>query len=199
MVRIILDLDEVLTDFVGGACRAWDADPKKVINCWSPGVWNDLAPAVSHAIGRPAPLSDDELWARLNGMGEGFWLGLKPLPWFDAVLDLVQSVTDDWFIVTSPGRSPSGYAGKAEWLRRTFGPDFDRFAVTPHKHVFAAPETLLLDDCDANCHRFLHDPKSGRPTGGQAVVFPRRWNHLYDYAADPLPVVRDTLYRKLDR
>ena len=89
-MKIFLDVDEVLADFVGGACAVWGTTEAEVLPYWEPGVWN-MIPPLSRALGLPVTLTEEEFWAAIVERGDRFWLNLRPLPWAGRVIDLVQS------------------------------------------------------------------------------------------------------------
>jgi hypothetical protein len=71
-VRLIVDLDEVFADFVGGVLRDWGVAYHTALDHWEPGYWS-VVPALSRALGRPGtgrngeyvgPLTDGEMWDR---------------------------------------------------------------------------------------------------------------------------------------
>ncbi len=182
-MRILLDLDEVLTDFVGGSCRSFRVDKAKVLENWTPGEWSCVEPI---AKAKGFRLTDEFFWAVIHQQGEAFWENLEPLPWAAQVLDLVKSLTDDWHIISAPSLCPTSYGGKVKWLKKYFGKDFDRFAITPHKHIFAGKGTLLIDDRESNVTDFI-------AAGGDALVFPRLHNSLYTLRNDPVGHLRRML------
>lgn len=183
-MRIFLDMDEVLTDFVGGACKAWGAEPAAVLAEWEEGKW-DIVPPLSRALGREPLLTQDEFWRPIND-NVLFWAGLKVLPWAQEVVALVRSLTDDWHVVSSPSYCDTSYMGKVQWLKRFFGPRFNRFCITPHKYCFAQPGTVLIDDRDSNVKSFIR-------AGGAGIVFPRYHNSCHGLKNDPLAFVSDQL------
>lgn len=193
-MRILLDMDEVLVNFVDGALAAWGVERAPVLEHWTPGRW-DMVPPLSKALGLAEPMSNNRFWSRLEG--DSFWLGLEPLPWFDDLLQLITNYTDDWHIVTSPSLCPTSYDGKVKWLKTKFGKSFDRFAITPHKYLFAGPDTVLIDDRDRNIEEFAG-------AGGIGVVFPSHHNseHRVANGADWLmriPAPLEYVNRRLDK
>ena len=179
--RMILDMDEVMVDFVGGALRAHGWTRKRLYAAWPPGEWDMAA---------PMGLTLEEFWAPLTAAGENFWTGLEPHPWLPRLLALVEGLTKDWYIVSSPSQCSSCHAGKARWLKTRFGPHFDRFAITPHKHLFANPDTLLIDDRDETVRRFTD-------YGGVGLVFPARHNRLHRLADDPVRYLETVLKKEV--
>lgn len=190
MIKIFVDLDEVLVDFVGAACREWGTTKEQVVKHWTPGVWG-IEPFLGKTLGRgeDAPLTTEEFWTRINGKVE-FWEQLQPLPWADDVLALVSSVTDDWYIVSSPTNCETCHTGKVRWLKRRFGQTFNRFALWPHKHLLAQPGTILIDDAEHNVDSFERAGKGY----SRGVLFPHIGNSRYRRATDPLEAVRDSLH-----
>ena len=187
-IRILLDMDEVLVDFIGGVCRLFGITRKELEEHWIPGEWDIFLP-LCKAISRT--MSSDEFWGKINERGETFWLGLDTMPWINELLKLVQSLTDDWHIVTSPSHLPCSYSGKVKWLKNWFGPDFDRFAITPHKEIFACKNVILVDDRQENVIRF-------REAGGEGILFPTQGNSLHKFTDNPLHYVTPVLESKIN-
>jgi len=173
ITRILLDMDEVITDFTGGACRVHGWTRQELEAERSPGEWD---------ITKPMGITQDEFWAPINAAGSDFWFGLQPLPWIYDVLHMMDSLTDKWFILSSPAWGSASYIGKVLWLKRFFGHKFDRFCITPHKYLLAKEGALLIDDSPHNVETF-------RSAGGRALLFPSRGNDLYRWADDPVPAL----------
>lgn len=180
-IRVLIDMDEVLCDFVGAALR---------VHGWSRDQFNAL-----HVKGRwdmtiTLGLTAEQFWRPINREGSHFWEWLKPLPWYREVLAQVKSLTDDWLLVTSPGLcakwncpDSASYLGKAEWIKKHLGNDaLTRYVPTIHKHALANNNTILIDDSFDNCTKF-------RQHGGGAIVFPTLHNHLWYISGDPMSVV----------
>lgn len=180
-MEIFLDLDEVLVDFLGGACRAHGLTHLEMIRVYGDSVWTGekfIRPIVGDA---------------------DFWTGLKPFEWADELIALVQRYDSAFHIVTCPletltdaGHCQASYTGKVRWMKQFFGPRFDRFLITPHKYKVAKPGAVLIDDSPPNCNRFVADEK-GRATGGKAVLFPHRRNDNRHAMTDPVAYVRESL------
>lgn len=169
--RIFLDMDGVMVDFDSGACAAHGVTPAWLAERRTPGQWS---------IVDPLGVSLDTFWDRINDQGETFWLGLQPQPWLRELLHLVDTITDDWYVVSSPDEAAVGavYSGKVKWLKRYFGKSFNRFIPTPHKHLLAG-NGILIDDHQTNVNEFVRH-------GGQAVVFPSIGNNLYPHRDRPV-------------
>jgi len=175
-MQIILDMDEVLVDFVGGVAKLYDTTREAVREKQTPGVWD-----IAHTFDVSAPT----LYRNVYKVGLGFWLKLEPLPWIDELIELVEQFDPDWQIATSPNRAADSYFGKACWLKNYFGTDFDRFVITPHKHLFAKEGTVLIDDKEENVQKF-------KAAGGRGIVFPTKGNCCH-HIEEPLEFVRGSL------
>lgn len=181
-MRIFLDMDDVLVDFKGGWCNfnGRKRDCPETQEHWR--VWS--------AGGDTSRFSQEFFFNGIDG-NEDFWTGLEPLPWMEDLVSLVDQVSPDWHVITSPGPCDTTYSGKVKWLKRYFGNFFDRFCITPHKYLFAQPGTLLIDDRESNVRGFI--THEGKLTGGQALVFPRDYNCLHRWAHAPLTLLRTLL------
>ncbi len=176
----LLDMDGVLVDFVGGACRHFGVaspyhDPK---NLGQSRLYELLS------------LSKEELYAPL---GEEFWANLEPTAECFVIVDMVQRHfgRDRVCILTSPISTHGCYEGKMRWLRRHLPQFSRRFLVGPVKEFAAGPHRWLVDDSDSNIDAFVHPD-----WGGRAVQVPRPWNRLHHLAGCVLPsMVRDLGYR----
>lgn len=189
--RILLDLDEVLADFVGGCCRIHGVSREELERHWPPGQWSIVEP-LGKALAEKGKLAEDydwnedDFWLEINYYSPQFWSTLEPTPWAKELVKLVESFTKDWHIVSAPSRSPESYTGKVRWLKAFFGQRFDRFALTPHKEIFACHNVVLIDDREENTRKFAE-------AGGWGVPFPSRHNSKHEKAANALEEVKSVL------
>lgn len=193
-LRIYLDLDDVLADFIGGVCRAWHVATPDLLWHWTPGRWGitpPLSDCLAHLGYHPAgwQLTEEEFWGRINGREE-FWSGLDALPWAGQVVQAVKEVADSWMTVTSvTSKCPSAYSGKVKWLQAYFGKDWAwNLHLTNHKEDLARPGTVLIDDMEETVRKF-------RAMGGAGIVFPRHHNSLHHYKHDPVSYIRSRLHQ----
>lgn len=185
-LRILLDLDCVLADFIGAACRVHGFTVQEVRRFHPLGHYGlDLPLGLAKGLGRG--MTAEEFWEPIN-RGPGFWEGLKPLPWAQKLADAVRAKTDDWWIITSPSRCPTCVYEKTMWLARFFGTGrwFDRMEPVTKKSLLAKPGVVLIDDFDHNVDEF-------RSEGGQAILFPAWHNVAHRHHANPLPSVLEQL------
>jgi len=162
ITRILLDVDGVLADFVGGVCRAFDRDPKQVIDAWPAGTYD-----VVNALG----ITKREFWSRLDGLGAGFWDELEVYPWATEFYERLSDYAPVT-LLTSCSRDPGSAAGKVSWIKRLFGKDFRSYLIGPDKIACAHPGALLIDDYERNTSEI-------EDAGGNSVLFPRVWNSHY--------------------
>jgi 5'(3')-deoxyribonucleotidase len=171
-----LDMDGVLTDFVGAACRA-HGKSNPYDDAAAQGVW-----AMETLWG----MSGKEFWAPCNG--EGFWDRLEKTPEAD---DIVKLITDTFGVenvalLTAPSMSGFCIPEKRLWIRRNYPQLEGGMIFTAAKKFLAGPDRLLIDDRDKNIEDF-------RLFGGKAVTVPRPWNRMHALSDKPLEV----LYRVL--
>lgn len=185
-------MDNVLVDFDRGAAAAHGVSIEAVNAerfALFPGQWDLLGP-IGYAKGLGRALTIYEFWEPIHERGEAFWTDLLPLFWNGSARDMPTLLTDvlglPFHVVSAPSRLACSYSGKVKWLKDYFGQTFDRFAITPHKELFARDNTVLIDDREENCEKFTK-------AGGLAILFPSLGNALYHYADNPLPYVQHCL------
>ena len=179
-MRIILDLDEVLVDFLSPACIVHGTTKTQLIES---GIWQPGISGLHKVLG----ISLDAFWQKLNAAGNEFWEDLEPQPWADELLELVIDKSGgDWLIASTPGYSSDCYIGKTDWLKNFFGYKFNRFAVFPYKEMLANKKTVLIDDQEDNILKFSKE-------GGRSILFPTLGNVLHRYRLNPMPFVKERL------
>lgn len=175
--RIFLDMDGVLTDFVRAVLHL-HGQPD-ALNNW---------PLGERDIPKVLNLSRTQYWKLIDAQGGDFWASLEPFPWFMALVELVREFAP-MTILTSASLSPSSLEGKVRWMCQHFpkekGRQFNDYLISPHKHLLARSQRVLIDDSGANVDAF-------RLAGGQAILFPQPWNSNYAIT-DPLEYVRAEL------
>lgn len=183
---LLLDMDEVLVDFVGGACKVHGVCRSHMEHYRVSGTWD-----ITDALGRAktagmSGLSNTQFWNPIHDAGVEFWENLEKLPWFEDVISWAESRFSEWYVVSAPSKETNSYTGKVNWLKRELGRDFDRLFITPHKELLAARDRLLLDDRMSNLDSF-------KQQGGEAMLFPTRGGPLYSLSHDPMSYLNQYL------
>lgn len=176
---LYVDMDEVICDFVGGACRIHgvnhlrnEVDNFRIEN----KTW-----CMVEAVGRlKTPRNSDfgvkDFWRPILNAGESFWANLDPTPWANHLITKLNSskYAKRWYILSSPINHHDCHSGKIKWLRRFFGPEFNRFILTPHKELFSRPGAILIDDNHHNLEKFSESVDMGGESytvGGIGYLF----------------------------
>lgn len=166
-VEVFLDLDNVLVDFVNGACRHHNVE-NPYLNPDNHGKYN-----MEKLIGMDCK-------AFFCGMDFDFW---SKLEWMEDGQDIVGMVLryvsfDQITILTSPIATSGCVDGKIHWVRNYLPMLKRSFFIGPNKHKIAGPDKLLIDDHNVNVDNWL-TRKDGTPTGGHAIQVPRITNRLH--------------------
>lgn len=161
-MKLFLDLDGVLSDFVGAACRA-HAIPNPYLLKENFGEFN---------MAKACGFSNREFWKPMNE--ESFWSSMEPTEDFDHIMVTVLSFFDEKAIciLTSPSASPSSASGKMKWVIKHLHSFRRRLIISPAKHFIAHENALLIDDHSKNCKAF-------RSEGGLSFLLPRPWNESH--------------------
>ena len=162
-MKIFVDLDGVLCNFVQGACDAWDM-PNPYTKPENFGNFD-----IAKASGIPTEL----FWKKCSG--HEFWANLPKHDDADEILSRLPG--DDVAFLTANSADPFSASGKLAWVKRHYYSFRRRVIITPAKHFIAHSNALLIDDRDQNCEEF-------RAEGGSAILLPRPWNSAY--GQDPL-------------
>jgi 5'(3')-deoxyribonucleotidase len=176
-VKILMDLDGVLCEWVRPAAAAFGLTYDELIRRWPRGS-SDIESALL--------VTKDEMWAAIDALGEGFWADLPETPWARRLYDGARKVGPVTFL-TSPSHHPSSLAGKLTWMQRFTGNSrFRDYLIGPRKEMCAGPESVLVDDHDGNLAKFAE-------AGGHAICVPRVWNKMHDHDGDPCDYVLSRL------
>lgn len=168
---LFIDMDEVLVDFTGGACKIHGITRKQLEELRQPGQWDIVA-----AMG----LSNQEFWDPINQAGEEFWAELDPLWWAYPLMRAAKEICDEIYLLSSPSWGAHSYGGKIKWISQ-YLPDCN-YIITEHKSLLARPGRLLIDDREENVDQFIAND-------GDGIKFPSMGNSKHTFASDPLPSV----------
>lgn len=170
-VHIFLDMDGVLVDFVGGVLELFGVDHDQLYRVW---------PVNQHPFHEELGVKEDEFYERINANNGKMWENLKPYPFATWFYETCKSIAETT-ILSSPAGADSA-AGKIRFLQRWTGnPLFNDYILTSKKKMCASPNCILIDDKNENVEEF-------RKAGGNAILFPQRWNNRHKLAAKREPV-----------
>lgn len=169
--RIFLDVDDVLADFSLAAIRHIGIDLDHVdLDSYYERFGYDIVLSTNYYFPSTEDLTLEEFWARFD---RTFWANLEKTKECDYLILACCKLIgkENVFLLTAPIQDPDCVAGKMEWIRKML-PEFwkdRRYLIAPPKYVCASPNSLLIDDSDANVDAF-------RKAGGMATLVPRPWN-----------------------
>jgi len=182
-VTVFLDMDGVLVDFLGSACKLckikYDYHKKYP---FEEGRW---------AVIEDMKIPRKKFWAPL---GRDFW---KNLPWIFDGHEILKSIQRDVsnnniYLCTSPCDTAGCVDGKWDWVKKQL-PGFKKQVIfTQDKSPLAGPRKILVDDGDHNIDAFYD-------AGGKVVRVPRRWNSLHPIWDGNNPAyVREQMVEKIE-
>jgi 5'(3')-deoxyribonucleotidase len=168
-MKILLDMDGVLTDFVTAMCSHHKrSDP-----------YLDPANYGQFDMYGPWDMDEEAFWsvAELD-----FWKQLPVMPGAHELVAFLEQMfgQENICILSSPSKNLDCVHGKIWWLRKHFNAYRRSFLIGPKKEFCAGPDRVLVDDYDRNYDKFV-------AAGGCAVLVPRLWNrnhHLADQWLD---------------
>lgn len=164
--RVLLDMDGVLVDMVGGICERFG---------WTyPSHLTDARQRcgkTTYYLAEVFGVTRDDIWPHL---GREFWAGLQPLPWWQEVLSLLEERfgEENICLLTHPIETDGAVDGKRDWVRRMLPQYANRYLIGPSKEFCASPRHVLVDDHETNIAKF-------RLAGGHTFLFPSPWNKRY--------------------
>lgn len=163
--KCFLDMDGVIADFVGAACRAHNR----------PNPYRPCLPKAQGEFDMAAVwgITHRDFWKPVVAKSLQFWTDLEKTPEADAIVEFVC----EWFgaenvaILTAPSSDSGSIPGKRAWIARHY-PQFSRrviFSAAETKSFLSAPGKVLIDDRNENVGMFHNG-------GGAGVLVPRPWN-----------------------
>lgn len=169
---VFLDMDGVLADFQGAACKVHSKLPVADLirlRHWEPQEW---------LMWKVFGVTQEKFW-QLIDEAPNFWHDMPKTSFCDAVVNLARGLTDTVRVLSTPHDNDNSYAGKRHWCRF----NLPGIKVTLNedepgqssKALLAKPGRLLLDDSDKNVDAF-------RAAGGSAILIPQHWNSAHDKA-----------------
>ena len=174
-MKVFLDLDGVLVDFVSGACKALgkaNPYPQKTRDYAFWNIWPDISFTNVDAI-----------------CTSDFFAGLRWMPDGRRILELIEKNfgQENIYLVSTVMPNSQSFMGRMLWINR-YLPQYSgkTWLGRIPKSFLAGPDTLLVDDKDENIAGFV-------AAGGQGILVPRPWNKLRGWAGESLQVVKNSL------
>lgn len=178
--RIVLDMDGVLADFIGGICKHHDmANP--YVHLANRGQWH---------IDKIWGMSPREFW---SGVDYTFWTSLEKTELADTLvstaIELV-GIENVYVCTVCPDGSTRAYStavyAKKDWIGFHFPELINQLVFCKDKYLLANDSTVLVDDADHNLTAF-------DLAGGYSVAVPRPWNSCHDKSGNTNYYVINTL------
>lgn len=160
--KCYLDLDGVLTDFVGELSRQMSIDFFD--------LFSDSDGAIKHL---DVFLTDRNDRIKLDKLlnDRKFW---ENLPFTNEAPEIL-SLCEEWFgdknvyIFSDPAGRPEAAAGKLAWVIKRLPGYVNRFLLGHCKYVCSNVRSVLIDDNDDHIKEFERN-------GGYGILVPRPWN-----------------------
>lgn len=165
MMKIFLDVDGVLADFVKGTAKLYNhsVDIATTYDYW-------------HALG----LTTDQFWDGITATEGKFWRTLPVYPWANKLKRLCEDLAVTTLLTSPPKgvkHKNTMISGRVDWIHDNFGNDFTGYYVGMAKERLAGPNCLLIDDHQDNCEKWV-------AAGGHAFLFPQPYNSNADKTDD---------------
>jgi 5'(3')-deoxyribonucleotidase len=176
-MRIFLDLDGVIVDYVPGIAAFFGMPVDELYGKWPPGVYE-----ICHALGK-----GKDVWAEVWDAPETTWSEMPEFPWSRTLFEKCNE-TAETFILTSPINSGTCVSGKVKWIHSFAGRDYRKYILTHFKYNCARWDHVLIDDREYNVGLWEKE-------GGEGILFPSHGNRLYQMKADPMSYLLPELDR----
>ena len=159
--QILLDMDGVIADFLGGALKVLNKDFNKNITieqyATDFGKWETYD---------YYGITIDQFWESIDKTPD-FWYRLQPMPWGRELYQFLQDM-GDVTIVTTPNLHPDCASQKLKWLNGYLGIKSNAVFLGARKYLMAG-NGILIDDYYKNTESF-------KEAGGDAILIPSNWN-----------------------
>ena len=182
--RIFLDLDDVCNTLAPFVLHSVGCDIAPTDYAGYPRQFGYRISDVSNFLLGESRYTPATLWASIP---RSVWVKVPESPFFRWLLEACAEAVgrENVCIATNPTKCPESLAGKLEWIHGHFPAWMHRqYAITPRKHLFARPDSLLIDDHSDNTDRF-------QANGGHVMLVPRPWNQ--NWAFDPRSYLEEKL------
>jgi len=142
MARILIDMDEIIVDCLGGMITHYNADNKTNYTKEDIVEW----PFESNFQGADNCLKHDGFFSYLSPL-DGAIEGMRLLN------DFVKSYNHELLICSSPSKNPKSASEKLNWIKM-YLPFFNErdYILTKHKHTVKAD--IFIDDSPFNLYKY---------------------------------------------
>lgn len=135
---VLLDMDDVLCDFIGAVLELIGIDETEFMRRVpaTDGNWR-----ITSLCGIPEEL----VWEMIDRRGYAFWRGLKPLPWARLLWDeLHRRFGSSLYICTAPQPTIDCYRAKVEWV--WYYLLTTNIILCPDKSLLSTDNAIIIDD-----------------------------------------------------
>ena len=179
-MKLFLDMDGVLVNFLGGLHAALGVDFDLDNYPYEKGKWNMFVDIGGFNL--PFKTVDSvctsDFWANLKWMPDGHDI-LREVVTYRHLYDV--------YLLTTPMPNLDSASGKMRWVAKHLPYFLDCTIITQApKALLAGPDCILIDDKDQNIREWTE-------AGGIGVPVPRPWNKLHLVADQTCETVRDQL------
>lgn len=159
--QILLDMDGVIADFLGGAIKVLNKDFNRNITieqyATEFGQWG-----IYDYYG----ITQEQFWESIDRKID-FWYKLEPITWGRDLYHFL-SEFGEVTIVTTPNLHPDCASQKLKWLNGYLGIKSNAVFLGARKYLMAG-NGILIDDYYKNVESF-------KRAGGEAILIPSNWN-----------------------
>ncbi len=158
-ITIMLDMDGVISDWLGAACKLCDIDLND----------EEIRAGLKKEKGFLEKHVDEKiLWKNIEEAGVGFWENLELFPWSKKLYNKLKELGDEFSILSSPGKfteiASSACDGKVLWLDNHFSNKED-YIFAYKKYLCASKDVILVDDSQHKIDPFVE-------AGGHGFLWP---------------------------
>lgn len=162
MKEVIVDMDGVLVDLIGGAGEI----AERIGGSRKPR-FNPPNDSLADIFG----VDEFRMYAELASMPPEFWEELRPYPWCKDLLYALRGVFTS-VSIASYCVSRNAMIGKLRWIEKNKIEHFRLYLSTcdtKHIYVYLDTRPVIIDDRESIVVRC-------REAGGRAILFPQPWN-----------------------
>ena len=164
-MTILLDLDGILVDFIGGVHKRLGLHYNPNYYPYAKGKYQMLEDIAYKSDGE---FTKSDIYKACDC--SCFWENLDWDPNGQRILTAALKTGAKIYICTAPMLRPDAWSGKAKWVQKNLGSKVQGLIVTSApKSLLARTNHLLIDDKDTNVSEFIQE-------GGAAYLVPQYWN-----------------------